>query len=75
MEDKTFFQRYPLANYFFLTFLISWGGSSLVAIPKLLQGQPIEFPTDILLMFLWMLAGPFLAGLVMTYLVDGPEGL
>lgn len=73
MNNKTFIQRYPVASYFFLAFLISWVGSFLAAGPKFLRGETMEL-TDIGLIGLPMMAGPSLASILMTYLVDGRLG-
>ena len=74
MKMKSLFQRYPVACYFVLAYLISWGGSFAIGGPKFLRGDPLEFE-DAMRMGPLMLAGPFIAGLVMTYLVDGKTGL
>ena len=74
MKMKSLFQRYPVACYFVLAYLISWGGSFAIGGPKFLRGDPLEFE-DAMRMGPLVLAGPFIAGLVMTYLVDGKTGL
>jgi len=70
------FKQYPVSTYFVLTFAISWGGFILAL------GGPAGFAnTDV-----WqdasfgfavaaMLAGPSVAGLLMTSLIDGKAGL
>lgn len=74
MERGPFLQRHSLAVFFFLAFLISWAGSFFVAGPKFLQGDPFTFD-DILLMRLWLLVGPSIAGVSIALLVDGTSGL
>lgn len=74
MSIKTLFQRAPLVSYFLLAFLISWGGSFAFAGQEMLQGQPIELQAMVAL-GLVVLTGPSIAGVVSTYLADGPEGL
>jgi len=74
MNRKTFIQSHSVLIYFFLTFLISWGGSFLGVGPKFLRGETIDL-SDIGIMGLAMLAGPFIAGILMTYLTDEREGL
>ncbi len=76
MNKKTFIQRHSVFVYFFLTFLISWGGSFLGVGPKFLRGETIDpWSPDIGVMGFAMLVGPFTSGVLMTYLTDGKEGL
>ncbi len=74
MNIKAFIQRHPIASYFALAYVIAWGGSFAAVGPKFLRGEPLQF-ADSLLMFLPMLAGPSIAGITMTYIVDGRNGL
>ncbi len=74
MNRKTFLQRHPVFIYFFLTFLISWGGSFLGVGSKFLREETIAL-SDIGIMGFAMLAGPFIAGILMTYLNERQEGL
>ncbi len=67
--------RRPILAYFALVFAISWGGALLVVGPG---GFPItREPSDplFLLAMLAFLAGPALAGPLMTGLLDGRAGL
>ncbi|MBS1912747.1 MAG: CPBP family intramembrane metalloprotease [Bacteroidetes bacterium] len=75
MTRPAFISRYPVATYFALVFIISWGGVLLViggpaAIPDTPERTARLFPYALLA----MLAGPFAAGLLMTGLVHGREG-
>jgi membrane protease YdiL (CAAX protease family) len=74
VKIKSLIQRYPVTSYFVLAYLISWGGSFAIGGPKFLRGVPLEFE-DVKRMGPVMLAGPFVAGIAMTYLVDGRTGL
>jgi membrane protease YdiL (CAAX protease family) len=74
MKLKNFIQRVPIASYFILTYLISWGGSFAIGGPKFIRGEPLLLE-DVLLMGPLMLAGPFIGGIVMTYFLDGKAGL
>jgi membrane protease YdiL (CAAX protease family) len=72
---KTFVMRHPLAIYFALTFAISWGGVLFI----LRRSGAIPDPAtqlDPLLpfVFVMMLAGPAVAGILLTGLVRGSAG-
>lgn len=71
---KTFLQRHDLSVYFFLAYLIPWGGSLLLAAQKGFQVGELR-ATELGLMFLLMLLGPSLASLTLTALLDGRPGL
>ncbi len=73
MKIRSLIQRSPIASYFVLAYLISWGGSFAIGGPKFLRGEPLGLE-DVLLMGPLVLAGPFIAGIAMTYLVDGRTG-
>lgn len=74
MNLKKLFQRYPIASYFVLAYLISWGGSLAFGGPQFLRKETIEFERarD---MALIVLAGPFFSGILSTYFVEGRKGL
>jgi len=74
MRDQGFVKRHSLIIYFVLVFLISWIGVYVVISPKFWSGEVIGF-NDLGLMAFAMLNGPFLAGLLMTYLADGKNGI
>jgi len=63
-----------LVIYFVLAFAIAWIGSFLLAGPKFLAGEVMEF-SDVGLMAIAALIAPFTAGLLMTYLAGGKLGL
>ena len=72
---EAFITRHPVRTYFALAFAVSWAGVLLVVGPG---GIPttIEHLTTIgPAMYVAMLAGPSLAGLLMTSLVSGRAGL
>jgi membrane protease YdiL (CAAX protease family) len=71
---KTFFKTHPVLPYFFFAFFISWGGSLVVLGPKFVRGETYQL-TDSLLALLAMLAGPSLAGITLTAVIDGRVGI
>lgn len=70
-----FMRKYPVSSYFVLTFILSWGAVLAVigsgAIPAPAQEADRLFP----LVYLGMLVGPVGAGLIMTAIVGGFDGL
>ncbi|MGD2166104.1 MAG: CPBP family intramembrane metalloprotease [Anaerolineae bacterium] len=74
MKPRSLLQRYPIGSYFALAYAISWGGSFAVGGPRFVRGEPLGLE-HVLLMAPLVLAGPFIAGVGMTYLVDGRAGL
>jgi membrane protease YdiL (CAAX protease family) len=72
---KAFIKRHPVLSYFALTFAISWSGFLLVGGPGLFAGT--SWQTDPLFQcaILALLAGPPVAGLLLTGLVQGRAGL
>ena len=75
MAITRFITRHPVLTYFALAFAISWGGFVLVVGPGGFPGTGSQF--DALLPFVAsaMLAGPAVAGLLLTGLVSGRAGL
>jgi membrane protease YdiL (CAAX protease family) len=74
MTITAWIRRHPVAAYFFLAYAISWLGVAAVLGPRFLRGEQYE-PAAAVLALLAMLAGPFGAGLGLTAVVDGREGL
>lgn len=71
---KTFVMRHPVVTYFVLTFLISWGGILVVLGPGAFTGATAPTEGLLPLVYLAMFAGPSVAGILMTGLVDGKAG-
>jgi membrane protease YdiL (CAAX protease family) len=67
-------QKYGVALYFILVFLISWFGVYLAVGTKYLQGAGPDL-NEVGLMALPMLGAPFGVGILMRYFADGREGL
>jgi membrane protease YdiL (CAAX protease family) len=68
-------RRHPTAAYFVLTFAISWGGFILVVGPRGFPGTGSQFDALVPYVAAAMLAGPAVAGLLLTALVSGRIGL
>jgi CAAX protease family protein len=71
---RSFIRAHPVTCYVALAFAISWGGILIV-----IRGGPIPASPDdahrlFALVYLTMLAGPSVAGLVMTSIVGGATG-
>lgn len=71
---QSFIRRHPVQTYFWLTFLISWGG-------VLILGSPYGMPTTVdrfqevwPIVFIPYFLGPTIAGLLMTGLLSGRAG-
>ena len=75
MALTSYITRHPVATYFVLTFAISWGGFVFVVGPGGFPGTGSQF--DALLPFVAsaMLAGPAVAGLLLTVLTSRTAGL
>ena len=70
----TFLKKHPLLAYCLLTFAISWGGFLLVVGPGSLVNTNWQAEGAFLSAVMAMLAGPSIAGLLLTCLVDGRAG-
>jgi membrane protease YdiL (CAAX protease family) len=72
---RSLLRRYPVVSYFTLAFGISWGGILVVIRGGAIPASPAEAHRLFGPVYLAMLAGPSLAGLVMTGVVGGRRGL
>ena len=70
----TFINRHPLLVYYLLTFALSWGGFVLAVGPSALVNTNWLAEGAFLPAVMAMLAGPSLAGLLLTGVVDGRAG-
>ena len=72
---SAFIRQHPLITFIALTFAISWGGILLVIGRGefAVNGEQSELLFS--LMYLAMLGGPSIAGMVLTWVVDGKAGL
>jgi membrane protease YdiL (CAAX protease family) len=72
---KMLVRTHPVAAYVVLAFGISWGGFVLVVGPRGFPGNGSQFDTLLPLVVAAMLAGPSVAGILLTGLLDGRSGL
>jgi uncharacterized protein len=67
------FIKYQLATYYFVTLLISWGGLVLIlGGTDQITSQPTNTP--FLHLYLITVAGPFMAGVLLTGIYNGKKG-
>ena len=71
---SSFIKRHSLIAYFVLAFAIAWGIIFFAAGSKGFRADTLQLP-DIMLMFLAMLLGPSLAGISLTTVLEGKQGL
>jgi membrane protease YdiL (CAAX protease family) len=70
---KNLIIKYPVATYYIITFLISWGGLILlIGGPGRITSQPTKVP--FLPLYLLTVAGPIISGVLLTGLHHGKEG-
>jgi membrane protease YdiL (CAAX protease family) len=72
---KTFITLHPLLTYLVLTFAISWGGILAVVGPAGLPSNGDQIARLISLGYVAMLAGPGMAGILLTGILYGRTGL
>lgn len=75
MTTMAFIRRHAVLLYFVLTFAISFGGILIVAGPGAFLGTAEEGDVLDPSLYLAMLPGPSIAGILLTGLVGGREGL
>jgi len=66
--------RHPVTIYFVVTFAISWTGALSIAARAFMRGESLPKMTG-LMMFPIMLLGPCLAGIALTGILRGANGL
>ena len=72
---RAFICRHPALTYFALSFSISWGGLLAVGGLRGMSGSVWQSDPKLPLLIVAMLAGPSVAGLLMTSVVSGRAGL
>ena len=70
-----FIDKHPVLTYYALVIAISWGGFILVVGPRGFPGSGSQFDTLIPYVAAAMLAGPSVAGILLTYVINGRIGL
>jgi len=73
---KNIIKQHPVLSYYLLVFAISWGGILiLIGGPGHIPGTKEQAEKLFVPALLIMFAGPFIAGILMNFLVDGKKGL
>ena len=73
---KNFIRQYPVLTYFTIVFVISWSGMLFIFGPGVFLGtKQISFVGGGPLAYMAYLAGPSIAGILLTSLVHGRAGL
>jgi membrane protease YdiL (CAAX protease family) len=72
---RAFINRHPLLTYFVLAFAISWGGALVLSGPGGLAGNAWQSGQRAALLGVALLAGPSVASVLLTALIDGRPGL
>jgi len=71
---KAFIQRYPIATYFGIAFIISWGSGLVVLVPKMIRDEAIP-ATAALLLFPVLVIGVALTSIILTWIQEGRGGV
>jgi membrane protease YdiL (CAAX protease family) len=71
----TFIRRHPTTSYFLLAIAISWVGILAIVLPTTFPAPESEAARLFMVVYLAMLAGPSIAGLTITALAGGRDGL
>jgi CAAX protease family protein len=69
---KSFILKHPVVTYYFITFLISWGGLLILGGPNRITSRPTNTP--FLPLYFITVAGPSIAGILLTGLYHGRKG-
>ncbi len=69
-----FIRTHPLVTYYLLTFGLSWGGFVIAVGPRSLVSSNWQAEGKFLAAVMTMLAGPSIAGLLLTGLLEGRTG-
>lgn len=72
---EIFIKRHPLLTYLALTFAISWGGMLIAVGPGGIPANGEQSAMLLVFAYIAMLAGPSIAGILLTGVLDGRAGL
>ena len=72
---KVFIKRHPVLAFFFLTFVISWGGVLMLGTPYGMPTTSEQFEKLWPIVFLPYFLGPSIASILLTSLIYGKSGL
>ena len=75
MSITTFTKKHPVLTYYFLTFVISWGGGLVALGPAGFLGIRQPSQAQFVFAILAGIAGPSASGILLTRAVDGRAGL
>jgi membrane protease YdiL (CAAX protease family) len=70
----TLIRRHPVASYFLLAIIVSWGGILAIVLPGPIPAPASDAERQFPAVYLAMLAGPTLAALAVIAFVDGRAG-
>jgi membrane protease YdiL (CAAX protease family) len=71
---KAFIKRHPVLTFYAVVFVISWGGVLIVVAPSGIPGTPEEVERLFPVVVMAMVAGPIVAGILLTGLAHGRTG-
>ncbi|QIN84553.1 CPBP family intramembrane metalloprotease [Rubrobacter tropicus] len=72
---EAFIEKHPVATYFALAFVTSWGGILILVGPGGIPATPEQTETLLPFVVVAMLVGPSVAGILLTGFVHGRAGL
>lgn len=72
---QSLLKRHPVLSFYVLTFIISWGGMLLVLGFDASPADSEEIGRMMAVVYVALLAGPTVAGILLTALIEGRKGL
>ena len=68
-------RHHPAISYYVLAFTVSWGGVALLGAPHGFPADSADFARAWPIVFIPFFLGPAISSIVLTRLVDGPDGI